>query len=136
MQMSKFDGIEVPKRDERDDLEIPYCPKCQGKQFVLTEADTVCAKCGKLFVDDNVPWRPMKKGESDATVQRTDGSAIYIPDKIQGRWDPDMGAYWDVFTNRWTVVRLIESVEVPEDDNTFHRIVRGELEREIDRYGG
>jgi hypothetical protein len=60
MPIPKFDGIEIPKSDEN---EIPYCPKCQGKRFLLTETDTVCVRCGNVFAADNVPWCPMKKGE-------------------------------------------------------------------------
>jgi hypothetical protein len=31
------------------DASIPYCPKCNAKHFLLTDTDTVCARCGELF---------------------------------------------------------------------------------------
>jgi hypothetical protein len=121
MPIPKFDGIEVPKSDEN---EIPYCPKCSSKRFLLTETDTVCARCGNVFAADNVPWRPMKKGEFAAEVKRRDGSPVYIPDEIEGEWNPEARAYWDSFTGTWFKVTSVESVEVPKDE-AFRWLVRG-----------
>jgi hypothetical protein len=67
------------------DASIPYCPKCNAKHFSLTDTDTVCARCRELFTGDEVTtWREMKKGEYPATVKRTDGSTVEIPDEVIG----------------------------------------------------
>jgi hypothetical protein len=105
------------------DVEIPYCPKCKGKRFQLTETDTVCRQCGQVFVSDNVPWREMEKGEGAATVKRTDGSLMRIPQETVGEWNPGIGAYWDDFAGTWFKVTSLESAEVPKDE-AFRWLVR------------
>jgi hypothetical protein len=113
------DDMHIPD----DDMTIPFCPKCESKRFRLTDTDTVCAQRGELFVRDNVPFRPMKKGELPAEVRRLDGSPIEIPDPPVGEWDPYAGAYWDSMTGTWFEVKSMYSVEVPKDE-FFHWVVR------------
>jgi hypothetical protein len=84
-------GTEAP-----NDIGVPYCPKCDGKRFRLTDTDTVCVQCGELFANDSVPFRPMKEEERLATVIGLDGAEKFFPKSAGVEISQDKLFHWMV----------------------------------------